>query len=764
MVTGYTPSNLIKKIKQGEELEDITDFVRKQLFQFGPKSVSVLEAICYLKVFQPTFFETIENEIIQLMGVFFKPSAPSSFPSLIFSIFQSAIKNDLGNAFTPTQVDILSKLKSNRFFSFSAPTSTGKSYIFRQLIKDSSADAVVIVPSRALINEYLDLVTKMIDQRTVNVLPFVEHINIDYAERNIFILTPERARELFKNKDWLNVDFFLFDEAQLADDRSHRGLYFDGLVRRIKHGFPNSKIVFAHPFITNPQAQFIRNGFTGETFSKSYSEKNVGQIFYAYDRKQSQFYHFGIDKEIMGAQKIPASGDPIARILTDGGSVLIYTSKLSITSKRIYEDYKDYIALCSPIKDQKATTLIESLREYIGASSDNHDYYFSEMVDKMSQGIVIHHGSIPLAARKKIEEFVNLGFCKICFATSTLEQGINMPFDLVFLNRFEKSRPLSIKNLIGRAGRSTKLAKFDYGRVVIPLGNMSDLRRILTEVNTLSTRSRLDIIEHIDEKYEEFKESINSGTYSDEYNLTPIDIANLSPDKTCHSIEMTLHAFNSTDTMDKASIVDSLKSVYTHYLGRNLTDAEFNVFKTAVQILIWRWEGKSFHEICRRRFAYISRISDRQRLVKNGESEKADKLPANFACGYKNIPDKLLENYPLFSKGTLAHTVDYDRIVFDTYDYLDQLIGFKLSDVFYAAFHQYYTKTHDEQAGRFANLIKYGTSDRVQIMLLKYGIEIEDTEWIKPLIRHIDENRIIFTDEIESVPLEKKAIVEHLIH
>ena len=28
--------------------------------------------------------------------------------------------------------------------------------------------------------------------------------------------------------------------------------------------------------------------------------------------------------------------------------------------------------------------------------------------------------------------------------------------------------------------------------------------------------------------------------------------------------------------------------------------------------------------------------------------------------------------------------VDYDRIVFDTYDYLDKIIGFKLSDIFYA--------------------------------------------------------------------------------
>ena len=34
---------------------------------------------------------------------------------------------------------------------------------------------------------------------------------------------------------------------------------------------------------------------------------------------------------------------------------------------------------------------------------------------------------------------------------------------------------------------------------------------------------------------------------------------------------------------------------------------------------------------------------------------------------------------------------------YDTYDYLDKLIGFKLSDIFYAIFYQYYEATSDER-------------------------------------------------------------------
>ncbi len=70
----------------------------------------------------------------------------------------------------------------------------------------------------------------------------------------------ERAKELFKNKDWLNIDLILFDEAQLSDEHSVRGLYFDSIVRRTLKYFPDAKFVFAHPFVENPEAQLQKNG------------------------------------------------------------------------------------------------------------------------------------------------------------------------------------------------------------------------------------------------------------------------------------------------------------------------------------------------------------------------------------------------------------------------------------------------------------------------------------------------------------------------
>ena len=40
-------------------------------------------------------------------------------------------------------------------------------------------------------------------------------------------------------------------------------------------------------------------------------------------------------------------------------------------------------------------------------------------------------------------------------------------FEVVYLHKFEASRQLALKNLIGRAGRSTSKRKFDFGYVIV---------------------------------------------------------------------------------------------------------------------------------------------------------------------------------------------------------------------------------------------------------------------------------------------------------
>lgn len=762
--------NVIKRIRDGKDLEKIATYARNQIFQNGPKDTLILEILAYLKLFQPTYFEEFESELIETMGLFFKNPTPDTLQGVVFEMYRQHIKEKYGEDFTPMQASILKQIKDKQHFSFSAPTSTGKSFVFRNLIRSSTKDVVVIVPSRALINEYYDRIKEIVNIKIVNILTFVDRINTKHAKRNIFILTPERARELFKNKLWLDVELILFDEAQLSDEKSARGLYFDSIVRRALKNFPNAKYVFAHPFISNPEAQLERNGIINtDSAAFNYEQKNVGQIFYVHNPAQDKFYHLGTNKDILGKQKLKANFDPIEKAITNGGSVLIYVPKTHIYNKSIFKQFGKYIKLCNKIQDPEALKMIDELRTYIGASKNNTLFYNSEMLEKLSYGIVTHHGSMPLTARLILEHFTQRGFCRICFATSTLEQGINMPFDVVYLDRFEASKSLSVKNLIGRAGRSTTNKKFDYGSVIIRNNAITPFRQVINKLEPLSTVSKLDTDDDsLDAKYKEFKDAINNNEFSDEYNLTNSDIEKLKTDEVSAMIPTLLDMLFDDGVLidpdcDMKDIYDVFGKLYEQYLGRELVVAEKAVLSSAIKIMIWKVYGKTFHLICQYRYSYASRVTERRKLYKQGKIDEANNLKAKYLVGCHDIPDKNLTPYPLISSNMLAKDVDYDLIVYDTYDYLDKLIGFKLSDIFYAIFHQYYEKKQDQNALKLAKYFKYGTDKEREIWMLRYGLSFEDIEWASDCIDSIDESEIVFNKKVNDLDESQLKSIEQYL-
>lgn len=763
--------NIIKRIRDGKDLEAISSYARNQIFQNGPKDTLVLEILSYLKLFQPDFFEEFECELIETMGLFFKDPTPDTLQGAVFEMYRQHIKEKYGENFTPMQASILKQIKNKQHFSFSAPTSTGKSFVFRNLIRSSIKDVVVIVPSRALINEYYDRIREIVNIKEVNILTFVDHINTKHAKRNIFILTPERARELFKNKHWLNIELLLFDEAQLSDEKSVRGLYFDSIVRRALKSFPDTKYVFAHPFISNPEAQLERNNIIAtDSVAINYEQKNVGQIFYVHNPSKDEFYHLGTNKDILGKKKLKSNFDPIEKAILNGGSVLIYVPKKHIYDKSIFTQFDKYIKMCTKIQDPNALEMIDELRTYIGASKNNTLFFNSEMLEKLSYGIVTHHGSMPLTARLILEHFTQQRFCRICFATSTLEQGINMPFDVVYLDRFEASKSLSVKNLIGRAGRSTTDKRFDYGSVIIRNGAITSFRQVINKLEPLSTVSKLDVDDDsLDDKYQEFKVAINNNEFSDEYNLTNSDIEKLKTDDVFAMIPTLLDMmFDNGVLIDPDSemkdIYELFGKLYEQYLGRDLIIAEKAVLSSAIRIMIWKVYGKTFHLICQYRYSYASRVTERRKLYKQGKFDEADNLKARYLVGCHDIPDKSLKPYPLISPDMAAKDVDYDLIVYDTYDYLDKLIGFKLSDIFYAIFHQYYVKTKDENSLRLAKYFKYATDKEKEIWMLRYGLSFEEIEWATECIDAIDESEIVFNDKVSELNDSKLKSIEQYIY
>lgn len=769
--------NLIERIIQRENLDEVYNFVRRNVFIKGPVDMTDLEILSYLCEYDKERFGERIDQILGDMALFYK--LPKEIPAtslegIIINEARLTILEEYKQLLSPVQADIVSAVIYNNCYSFSAPTSTGKSFVFMDLIQKCPNDVIVVVPSRALINEYYVKLNEYIQDKTVNILTFIDRINTAHSKKSIFVVTPERCRELFLHKNEFNVGLFMFDEAQLTDEVSFRGLLFDSIVRRCHRHFPEAKLIFAHPFISNPGAQIRKNnlGDMLRLSSFSYKQRNVGQMFLCVDKKW-KYYHCGLNQEIMGYEAIECE-DPIRRILTEEhGSVMFYVSKSSILSGMCLVNFEQYVNLCQPFNNEEVDGIIRKLEDYTGGNTRERRFYYSEFIDLLKRGIVLHHGSLPMKSRMLIEDYIKKGFCRICFATSTLEQGVNMPFEAVFIEKFSKKDHLALKNIIGRAGRSTSDKKFDYGYVILKSqSNMKSLREILGSRDVLREISSLDERDSLDAEYRDFKEAVNNGTISDDYNLTPRELEKISTEDVHRALDeikgfLIYHGRLATSRLIENRgfayrvIVDAFVCIYQNYLQRKLEEAEWYVLREAIDIMLYKMFGNTFKKICWMRYNKASRLIDRRKFAKDGR--KYD-MPARFTVRYKEIPNRNLRNYPLFPKDTKAEDVNYDLIIYDTYDYLDKLVNFRLSDIFYAAAKEYYEICHDEDIWKLSMLVRFGTFNERHIWMLRYGMSFEDIENLEGCIDTIDERGIKFNESIDNVDAESRYIVERYIN
>lgn len=743
-------------------LEDISLLLEK-LHKQGPVSFDILETISLYKEFHPEHFEKLEDHFISALGLFYKNPSPENLYSLLLSTIGNNHKEKYGSLLTPVQASVRRAVSDYQFVSISAPTSAGKSYSIRDFIYEQEGDAIIIVPSRALIAEYLSSIRHRFGGRKdVMISSFVDKVFISRNLRRIFVLTPERARELFLMDGKLNIKVFFFDEAQVSEEKG-RGMIFDVLVRRVQKKFPDAKLIFAHPFVENPDAQFKKHGIDlNEGYARSYTQGSVGKVSIFHHENGEDFYFTPTDSKGYLLKKcVPFDGTFDQFAFNGKHSILIFVSKASIYNGKFLDGFNEYIDQFDNIVDVNALKIITSVEHILGADDNEHR---SKLVALLRKGVVIHHGSVPLDVRFLLEDFIRGKFAKICFATSTLAQGVNMPFDIVWLrsNRIigatDEEKALAFKNLVGRAGRLSDEKKFDYGYVYT-----DNPQLYIKRINGTYTLNDVSVIDQdfTDETWDEkeFRESIRDGDFDDDLNIPRSKAERLSETKVLEACEIILNLIYSEEEIGKNfsgeknrhvrdSIRENFLVIFTASINRNLYDGESAVFNTAIMIFLLAIAGRTFREIAGIRYSNISRRND-------GRSGQAA-----FSQRSERIPNSMLRNpYPLFNN-IAAKDVSYDSVVFDTYDYMDQVISFSLSEVFSAAFKIYKLKTGDKKSEKILELLRFGTNNVVHVLLMRYGFSPETIADITPFIQFVNEDQIIFFDSIHSAPPHVKSIVE----
>ncbi|MEB2282593.1 DEAD/DEAH box helicase [Lysinibacillus xylanilyticus] len=363
------------------------------------------------------------------------------------------------NIFTDAQYKVFEELKDSNHFSFSGPTSFGKSFIIESFIKylikerNASDNIVILVPTRALINQ----VTKKLKQEIVEPkYKILSHPTVPLLYKNkgykyIFVFTPERLISYLSN-DNPAINYVFVDEAQklISENDSRAPLFYHALMLAKRKSV---NLYFSSPNIINSDIFLQLFGNSVEE-TLSVTENSVAQNRFfidCIDKKAIMFTENG--KEIALPYKKYFANEHVNlknAIMTLGKGVqnIIYCNTV--------DDTINYALKFADNLDDKIDPRLSSLIELV-ESTMHEEYYLNDCLQK---GIAFHFGGLPQRIREKIEFLFREKVIDNIFCTSTLLEGVNLPAKNIFI----LSNAIGLKsfsdvdfwNLAGRAGRLTK--------------------------------------------------------------------------------------------------------------------------------------------------------------------------------------------------------------------------------------------------------------------------------------------------------------------
>lgn len=355
------------------------------------------------------------------------------------------------------------------FFSYSAPTSMGKSFLMRMFIKeqvlsDKSLNFVIVVPTKALINETSQKIIKddlqgLLEEKNYKVVNAASDIALEGKHNFIFVLTPERLLYLLIAKPDLRIDYLFVDEAHKMSGKNSRGPFYYKTVDMLKNRENPPHFIFASPNVPNPQVYLrLLTDISKHGDSKLRTEFSpVTQVKFLLDLQKNKVFVYNEHTE-----------QPVeVKTVEQGMTLTKYLLEIEKHNDELPEDNMRQTIVYFNGK-QKAVDAALDLSQYLGEIDDpdldtlskdianevHGDYYLAKIIKK---GIAYHIGYLPAAIRMRIEDMFRNGKITTMFCTSTLLEGVNLPADNLFItdNKIFRSKmsPVDFRNLIGRVGR-----------------------------------------------------------------------------------------------------------------------------------------------------------------------------------------------------------------------------------------------------------------------------------------------------------------------
>lgn len=344
------------------------------------------------------------------------------------------------------------------YFSYSAPTSLGKSYIMRTFIREQIAKGrqcnfAIIVPTKALINETTEKLTEVLGpelkEKNYRIVTSAGAMALEEEHNFIFAMTPERLLYLLILMKDIPIEYLFIDEAHKISKKDGRSAFYYKVVDMLSQRSTPPHIIFASPNIPNPEVylQLIPDVANRENYKIATKFSPVNQEKFLIDFKRFELHYYNeATQKLAKYCSFPEDKGLLDFVheLGEGARSIVYSN----SKDNVVEYALQYAAQLQPLHDSNLDVLAQDIRQDV-----HGDYYLADIVEK---GVAYHMGYLPSTIRARIESLYKDGKIHTLFCTSTLLEGVNLPADNLFITSHKNGgdmSPVDFRNLMGRVGR-----------------------------------------------------------------------------------------------------------------------------------------------------------------------------------------------------------------------------------------------------------------------------------------------------------------------
>ena len=693
-----------------------------------------------------------------------------------------ALPTDPGENFFPEQKNVYDSFVKQHF-SYSAPTSMGKSFLMRvyieqQIRADVKNNYAIIVPTKALINEVsMKLIHELqglLEEKDYAVVTSAGSTALEQKGNYVLVLTPERMMYLLMKDENLTVDYMFVDEAHKITSSDKRSTIYFNIVDMLSRRVSKPHIIFASPNVPNPEvylelvpgAELLDNNM-----SMKYSP--VTQFLYMVDYVDYTVYVYNqhlrkYDFIINLAQN--AGLRDLVKFVSDDSSGAVKQNLVYCSSKDRTVTYaKEYAKLLAPLHNPKLDALAKEVRNEV-----HGQYYLADLIEK---GVAYHIGYLPADIRMRIEDYYRERLITTLFCTSTLIEGVNLPADNLFITSYKSGlssfKVVDFKNLIGRVGRiefnlygnvfvvrmDDKLEKEKFKQLIeedVP-------RQHLSVVSELTRPQRELIVSHLMRGDVQFKGYPNDQT-EDNYDLMRKFGLILAKDILKDRNSRVVREFARELTPEK---IDAIRTAFENSpfrpddditISSDQRESLYEAIRDGLEYPALNEHNSADYHETKRFMLRLLRIFkwdkyERGTLGKKNRDGEFSMLSwyvvilLQWIQGYglSNIIKESIEDKRKNQRAVLVRYGQWETyngspdhkncIIAETLEAIDDVILFKITNYF-LKFTEEYIRQKGECRNDWYEYVEYGTTNKLRITLQKSDFSREATDYIR---KHQDE-------------------------